>query len=171
MTKKEYTDITITEVVLEPEADGKFFTAICKVEGKESAVKIRGFADAAKCIRAGAKIRASWSDEYKKYFTVGESRSGGGGGGGFASKPARYADTKEGFMFHQRCIMAQNCLTNAIQFMHGLPPEQMAEKYKAENVVILAQVFLEKLWNAANAVPATSTTTETENEGDGYGTP
>lgn len=163
--KKEYVDVEIVEVVSGPEVDGKFFTAKCKVVGREEPVRIRGFADKKHCIAAGKTIRATWDPEYNKYFTIGEARRGGGSGGGGRDYTPRFSDTREGFLLQQRCIMAQNALTNAINFLHGLPSEKVAEAYTSHAVLKLASAFFHALWaDATNGF-------DLEPKGDGENEP
>jgi hypothetical protein len=82
MSDKQYVDVEIVKVIEQATVDGKFFTAKAEVKGKDGPVKIKGFADKKDCVVDGAVIHATWSEEYKNYFTVGAARKAGGGGGG-----------------------------------------------------------------------------------------
>lgn len=151
MSDKAYVDVEIVEVVGGPEVDGKFFTAKCKVAGKDDPVKIKGYTDKKDCIAAGKTIRATWSEEYDNYFTVGESRKAGAGGGGRGQFAPRFSDTREGFLLHQRIIMAQSCLGHAVSFLNGIPADKAAEAYTSQNAVKLASTFFHALWADATA--------------------
>lgn len=165
--KKEYVDVEIVEVVSKPEVEGKFFTAKCKVAGKEGTVRIRGFATKKDCIAVGKVISASWSEEYGNYFTIGEARRAGGSSSSGREYTPRFSDTREGFLLQQRCIMAQNALTNAINFLHGLPGEKVTEFYTSQNAVKLASAFFHALWADATSVPGEDSSKEGKASTDG----
>ncbi len=144
---------------------GKPYT-ICKwkatvdVDGERvEGAKVSGFPDSKEAFLAKEEVEVNIkeSERFGTEYSLVASRSGGVGGRAAKTYVPRMDDQKEYWLLKQKCIMAQNCLTNAVQFMSNMRYDSTEEAKAAmtkEKLAELAGFLLEKTWKACGGEAA-----------------